>query len=56
MIGLRTPFHCLHVARVQVQHEHRTIADLITSVNEHGYWGVINAEDVENADYEVVED
>jgi hypothetical protein len=41
---------------VQVQHEHRTVADLIKSANEQGYWDVINTEDVEEAEYEIVEE
>jgi hypothetical protein len=48
----------LHVARVQVQHEHRTVADLITSASEEGYWDIINGdnENVEVAEYEIVEE
>ena len=44
----------MRVARAQVRHEHRTIADLITGVDELGYWGVVNAEDIEEPEYEVI--
>jgi hypothetical protein len=46
----------LQVARVQVQHEHRTGAVLITNANEQGYWDVINAEEIEEAEYEIVKE
>jgi hypothetical protein len=46
----------LHVARVQVQHEHRTVADLIKSASEQGYLDVISGEEIVDADYEVIED
>ncbi len=42
----------MHVARVQVQHEHRTVADLIRSVNEQEYWDVLRYthDDIEEAE------
>jgi hypothetical protein len=42
----------LHAARVQVQHEHRTVADLIESVNEQEYWDVLRYahDDIEEAE------
>jgi hypothetical protein len=46
----------LHVTQMQIAHEHRTVADIITSVNEQGYWDVINGEGIEEADYEIIED
>lgn len=40
----------LHVARVQVQHEHRTVSDMITSLNEEGWPDVVDVVDIEEAD------
>jgi hypothetical protein len=45
----------LHVSQIQVQHEHRTIADLITSAVQEGYWDVISGEDIEEGECEIVE-
>jgi hypothetical protein len=44
----------LHVSKIQVQHEHRTVADLIKSAYEQGYLDVSNGEHIEEAEYEVV--
>ena len=46
----------LYVAKVQVQHEHRTVKDMIMSLNEEGYFDLINGAEVEEADYEIVGD
>lgn len=39
-----------------MQHEHRTVADLITGAVQEGYWDVISGEDIEEAEYEIVEE
>lgn len=41
---------------MQVQHEHRTVADMIKSASEQGYLDVIYGEDIEVAEYEIVEE
>ena len=46
----------MHVSQIQVQHEHRTVADLITGAVQEGYWDVISGEDIEVAEYEIVEE
>ena len=46
----------MHVSQIQVQHEHHTVADLITSAVQEGYWDVISGEDIEVAEYEIVEE
>jgi hypothetical protein len=46
----------LHVARVQVQHEHRTVADLIRSVNEQEYWDVLRYADDDIEEAEVIDE
>jgi hypothetical protein len=46
----------LHVARVQVQHEHRTGADPIKSVNEQEYWDVLRYAHDDTEEAEVIDE
>ncbi len=43
----------LHVARVQVQHEHRTVSDMITSLNEEGWPDIADIVDAEVVDEDI---